>query len=58
VLVEAHDRGRPAAGPGRHHAGRPKVHGAAIGYSACSRDQLTAAIPDLLRILATHIQPS
>lgn len=57
VLTEAHDRGLRLDGLARHHAGRPKVHGAAIGYSACSRDQLTAALPDLIRILAAATQP-
>ena len=57
ALAEAHDRGLRLDGLGRHHAGRPKVHGAAIGYSACSRDQLTTAIPALIDILTTRTTP-
>jgi GntR family transcriptional regulator/MocR family aminotransferase len=58
ALTEAYDRGLRLDGLARHHAGRPKVHGAAIGYSACSRDQLTAALPDLIRILSAATRPS
>ncbi|MDU0293780.1 PLP-dependent aminotransferase family protein [Saccharothrix longispora] len=56
VLAEALAHGLRLDGLGRHHAGRPGVHGAAIGYSACSRDQLTAAIPTLIPILTPRVQ--
>ncbi|WP_447008806.1 PLP-dependent aminotransferase family protein [Saccharothrix sp. DSM 118769] len=52
ALAEALAHGLRLDGLGRHHAARPRLHGAAIGYSACSRDQLTAAVPTLIRILA------
>ncbi|MFD7655733.1 PLP-dependent aminotransferase family protein [Actinosynnema sp. NPDC059797] len=51
VLSAAWAKGLRLDGLGRHHAGRPRVHGAAIGYSACSRDQLVAAVPELIRLL-------
>ncbi|WP_306747443.1 MocR-like pyridoxine biosynthesis transcription factor PdxR [Saccharothrix yanglingensis] len=57
VLAEALAHGLRLDGLGRHHAGRPGVHGAAIGYSACSRDQLTAAIPTLIPVLTPRVRP-
>ncbi|GAA3461727.1 PLP-dependent aminotransferase family protein [Saccharothrix longispora] len=57
VLAEALAHGLRLDGLGRHHAGRPAVHGAAIGYSACSRDQLAAAIPTLIPLLTPRVQP-
>jgi GntR family transcriptional regulator/MocR family aminotransferase len=61
LLDAAEQRGLRLDGLGRHHAGRPKVHGVAIGYGACSREQLTTALPvlvDLLRDRIHGITPS
>ena len=37
----------------RSHAGPARWHGVAIGYTACSRDQLGSALPPLIDLLAT-----
>jgi GntR family transcriptional regulator/MocR family aminotransferase len=54
LLAAAERRGLRLDGLGRHHAGRPIVHGVAIGYGACSREQLVAALPVLVSLLASH----
>jgi GntR family transcriptional regulator/MocR family aminotransferase len=51
ALAEAERRGLRLDGLGRHHAGRPRWHGVLIGYAACSRGQLAAALPDLVALL-------
>ncbi|WP_433264201.1 PLP-dependent aminotransferase family protein [Actinosynnema sp. CS-041913] len=51
LLAAAEARGLRLDGLARHHAGRPKVFGAAIGYGACSREQLMAALPVLVELL-------
>jgi GntR family transcriptional regulator/MocR family aminotransferase len=38
-------------GLARHHDGRPGRHGVPLGYAACSRPELVAALPALVRIL-------
>lgn len=40
-------------GLARHHDLRPRWHGIAIGYTACSRDELAEAIPTVVRLLTT-----
>jgi GntR family transcriptional regulator/MocR family aminotransferase len=37
----------------RHHAGPSRWHGVAIGYTACSRDQLISVLPPLIDLLTT-----
>jgi GntR family transcriptional regulator/MocR family aminotransferase len=37
----------------RHHAGPSRWHGVAIGYTACSRDQLISVLPPLVDLLTT-----
>ena len=37
----------------RHHTGPSRWHGVAIGYTACSRDQLISALPPLIDLLTT-----
>ncbi|GGP47276.1 MocR-like pyridoxine biosynthesis transcription factor PdxR [Saccharothrix coeruleofusca] len=54
LLAAAEARGLRVDGLARHHAGRPKVHGVAIGYGACSREQLAAALPVLVELLTTR----
>ncbi|WP_137815607.1 MocR-like pyridoxine biosynthesis transcription factor PdxR [Gandjariella thermophila] len=51
ALAEAERRGLRLDGLARHHAGRPRWHGVLLGYAACSRDQLVAALPGLVGLL-------
>ncbi|EWM16307.1 PLP-dependent aminotransferase family protein [Kutzneria sp. 744] len=37
----------------RHHTGPSRWHGVAIGYTACSRDQLISVLPPLIDLLTT-----
>ncbi|AHI00748.1 PLP-dependent aminotransferase family protein [Kutzneria albida] len=37
----------------RHHAGHSRWYGVAIGYTACSRDQLTGVLPVLVDLLVS-----
>ncbi|RNL65422.1 PLP-dependent aminotransferase family protein [Nocardioides marmoriginsengisoli] len=39
-------------GLARHHAGRPRWYGLVLGYTACSRTELTAALPTLVELLS------
>ncbi len=39
-------------GLARHHANPPRRHGILLGYAACSRPELAAALPTLVRLLA------
>ncbi|MEV4318362.1 PLP-dependent aminotransferase family protein [Actinocrispum sp. NPDC049592] len=38
-------------GLARHHAGRARWHGIALGYAACSRDELIGVLPQLVDLL-------
>ncbi|MFC7340863.1 PLP-dependent aminotransferase family protein [Saccharopolyspora griseoalba] len=49
IVAEAAERGVVLDGLGRHHDGAPSWHGLALGYSACTRDDLTSALPMLAR---------
>jgi GntR family transcriptional regulator/MocR family aminotransferase len=40
-------------GLARHHDLRPRWHGIAIGYTACTRDELSAVLPTVVRLLVT-----
>jgi len=51
VLHRAHREGLLLDGLGRHHAGRARWHGVALGYAACSREQLHSALPRLVSLL-------
>jgi GntR family transcriptional regulator/MocR family aminotransferase len=51
LLAAAEQRGLRLDGLARHHAGRPRVHGVAIGYAACSREQLISVLPVLVELL-------
>jgi GntR family transcriptional regulator / MocR family aminotransferase len=39
-------------GLARHHDGRPTWHGIGLGYTACSRQELLAVLPSVVRLLA------
>jgi GntR family transcriptional regulator/MocR family aminotransferase len=47
----ARRRGLLLDGLVRHHCGRPRWFGVALGYAACSRDQLVQALPVLIDLL-------
>jgi GntR family transcriptional regulator / MocR family aminotransferase len=51
VRVGAEEIGLRIDGLARHHAGRPRWHGIALGYTACSRDELQNALPQLADLL-------
>jgi GntR family transcriptional regulator / MocR family aminotransferase len=51
ALAAAERRRLRLDGMRRHHVGRSRWHGALIGYAACSRGQLVAALPDLIDVL-------
>jgi GntR family transcriptional regulator/MocR family aminotransferase len=51
VLARARELGVLLDGLARHHAGRARWHGVALGYSACSRDQLQRVLPQLVDLL-------
>lgn len=51
VLAEARRRGYLLDGLERHHAGRPERYGLTIGYGACERAELRAALPVLVDLL-------
>lgn len=45
-------------GLARHHDLRPRWHGIAIGYTACSRGELVGALPVVVRLLVTAMSGS
>jgi GntR family transcriptional regulator / MocR family aminotransferase len=51
LLTEARRRGLLLDGLARHHCARPRWFGVALGYAACSRDQLHDALPVLVDLL-------
>jgi GntR family transcriptional regulator/MocR family aminotransferase len=51
LLRAALRRGLLLDGLARHHCGRPRWFGVALGYAACSRDQLQDALPVLVDLL-------
>jgi len=57
LLAAAEQRGFRLDGLARHHAGRPRVHGVAIGYAACSREQLISVLPALVELLIAAAPP-
>nr|WP_245782321.1 PLP-dependent aminotransferase family protein [Actinokineospora terrae] len=52
LIEAATGRGIVLDGLARHHCGPATWFGIAVGYAACSREQLQAAIPDLLSLLS------
>ncbi|MFL6144356.1 MAG: PLP-dependent aminotransferase family protein [Labedaea sp.] len=55
LLRAARGRGLLLDGLARHHCGRPRWFGVALGYAACSRDQLRAVLPVLVELLRERI---
>lgn len=51
VLARAEEIGIRIDGLARHHAGRARWHGVALGYAACSRDELQTVLPQLADLL-------
>ena len=51
LLRRAARRGLLLDGLARHHAGRARWYGVALGYAACSRPQLQRALPDLVDLV-------
>ncbi len=43
-------------GLARHHDARPRWHGVALGYTACTRQELLAALPVVIKLLARSAQ--
>ncbi|RZS34230.1 GntR family transcriptional regulator/MocR family aminotransferase [Herbihabitans rhizosphaerae] len=52
VLANAKRGGILLDGLGRHHAGPPRFSGIVLGYAACTRDQLSIALPIVDSIVA------
>ncbi|MGX7824859.1 PLP-dependent aminotransferase family protein [Actinokineospora sp. 24-640] len=50
LLAAAARRGLRLDGLARHHSGRAARFGVALGYAACSREQLRAALPVLVEL--------
>jgi GntR family transcriptional regulator/MocR family aminotransferase len=53
VVRQALDHGALLDGLARHHDGRPTWHGIGIGYTACTRQELLAVLPAVIRLLVT-----
>ncbi|WP_341273164.1 PLP-dependent aminotransferase family protein [Herbihabitans rhizosphaerae] len=51
LLRRARRRGLLLDGLARHHAGRSVRYGIALGYAACSREELTQAVPTLVELV-------
>jgi GntR family transcriptional regulator/MocR family aminotransferase len=51
LLAAALRRGLLLDGLARHHCGRASWFGVALGYAACSRDQLENSLPLLVDLL-------
>ena len=51
LLTAAAERGIVLDGLARHHAGRARWFGIALGYAACSTDALRAVLPELVALL-------
>lgn len=53
IIRQALRLGLRLDGLARHYVNRAKLYGLAVGYSACSRDQLISALPVLTELLRT-----
>ena len=58
AVEAARSAGITLDGLARHHDLRPRWHGIAIGYTACSRDELVGALPVVVRLLVTAMSGS
>jgi GntR family transcriptional regulator/MocR family aminotransferase len=52
VVGSARKQGITLDGLARHHDGRPRWHGVALGYTACSQSELATALPVVVGLLA------
>jgi GntR family transcriptional regulator/MocR family aminotransferase len=57
VVLAGRKRGLWLDGLARHHAGKPRWFGLAIGYAACTRDELVSALPVLVEVLRPSVAP-
>jgi GntR family transcriptional regulator/MocR family aminotransferase len=55
LLRAARARGLLLDGLARHHCARARWFGVALGYAACSREQLRAALPALVELLRERV---
>ena len=55
VIEAAANAGITLDGLARHHDLRPRWHGVAIGFTACSRPELATAAPTVVRLLVTAL---
>ncbi len=53
LVRRALGRGLLLDGLARHHVGRARWHGIALGYAACSREELRDALPVLVELVRT-----
>jgi GntR family transcriptional regulator/MocR family aminotransferase len=51
VRLGAEEIGVRVDGLARHHAGRARWHGIALGYAACSREELVGVLAQLVDLL-------
>jgi GntR family transcriptional regulator / MocR family aminotransferase len=51
VVREGMSLGVTLDGLERHHDGRPTWHGIGLGYTACTRQELLAVLPEVVRLL-------
>ena len=58
LIETAAARGVILDGLARHHAGRARWFGVALGYAACSREELRGALPLLIELLRQAVPPS
>jgi GntR family transcriptional regulator/MocR family aminotransferase len=54
LIRAALDRGLLLDGLARHHVGRARWFGIALGYAACSREQLKRALPVLVELVGSR----
>jgi GntR family transcriptional regulator/MocR family aminotransferase len=54
VVDQAAAAGITLDGLARHHDERPRWHGIALGYTACTRQELLGALPVVIRLLAAE----
>lgn len=50
-LAEGRGRGLVLDGLARHFAGKPTIHGVAVGYAGCSRETLCGVLPVLVEVV-------
>jgi GntR family transcriptional regulator / MocR family aminotransferase len=58
LLRAATERGLLLEGLARHHSARARWFGVALGYAACSREQLRDTLPVLIDLFRSHQPPA